>query len=98
MPDEPSDESPYRAMRRVQSDRFDQVTYERHIASEEREACCLGYGPSVDDPRDFSWSEKCMAKERVLLLDQEQRLNRRVIDRSALIVSCHFLTLSPRSR
>jgi hypothetical protein len=78
-------------MRRVQSDRFDQVTYERNVAAEGREAGCLAYGSSVDGSSEVSWSANARAGERVVLMDEEQRTNRRIIDRSALIVS--FLQL-----
>lgn len=86
LPDEP-EKSPYKAVRRVQSDRFDQVEYERNVAllaSEEDTG--RGYYTSEDGSSE-AWSARGRAGQRVLLMDEEQRVIRRVVDRSVLLVS-----------
>ncbi|KAI9639818.1 uncharacterized protein MKK02DRAFT_40145 [Dioszegia hungarica] len=84
LPDEP-EKSPYKAVRRVQSDRFDQVEYERNVAllaSEEDTG--RGYYTSEDGSSE-AWSARGRAGQRVLLMDEEQRVIRRVVDRSVLL-------------
>lgn len=77
-------------MRRVQSDRFDQIRYERDVAllseaNDQVEGSC----PSVycGSSEDIGMRDRVLFRGReVLHMDEEQRVVRRVLDRSALMV------------
>lgn len=97
--------SPQKKLRRVHSDRFDQLEYERSVASlledDSPSGVCADEEHFISttsedrDGDDESWTASNRPEQAVLRQDEEATILRRVIDRNVLIVG---LGSSVRSR